>query len=190
MDKTLQTVLYYLEKDTRKQIDFLKFLGLSSSAISDWKTGKSTSYIKYMPKIAEYFSVSADMIINGYGMDIDTVPTPCKIPVIDTLPQTGASVTADNIKGYDCAFARFANEYFFFDNSNGKKYLIHRQNYADPGDFVLLRINGGTVGKMSISGDIAVFVSDDENSNVITLELSQISEYTAGVATEVRRALT
>lgn len=187
MDKILQTVLYYLEKDTRKQIDFLKYLGLSSSAISDWKTGKSTSYIKYLPKIADYFSVSADMIINGYGKDDETSFGMCKIPVVDTLPETGACVNADNVKGYDCAQVRFANEYFFFEQSAKIRYLIHRQNYADEGDTVLLKKDGGRVCKLSISGNVAVFVSDE--GSITTLEISQMSGYIAGVAKEVRRIL-
>ena len=186
MDKILQTVLYYLEKDTRKQIDFLKYLGLSSSAISDWKTGKSTSYVKYLPKIADYFSVSADMIINGYGKD-DMPFDMCKIPVVDTLPETGACVNADNVKGYDCAQVRFANEYFFFEQSEKVKYLIHRQNYADEGDTVLLKKDGGRMCKLSIGGSVAVFVFED--GSITTLEISQMSGYIAGVAKEVRRAL-
>lgn len=189
MDKILQTVLEYLKKDTRKQGEFLEYLGLSSSAVSDWKSGKSSSYLKYLPLIAEYFSVTVDMMINGYGTSYKDAPAPSKIPVINTLSKEGPCVTADNIVRYDCAYVRFSNEYFFFEDGESL-YLIHRQNYADDGDLVLLRTgNGAFIRRYRQSGEFAVFIPEGVKSNILTVSEERVSEFTAGVAVEVRRKL-
>lgn len=191
MDKILQTILEHLKKDTRKQGEFLEYLDLSSSTVSDWKTGKSSSYLKYLPLIAEYFSVTVDMMINGYTDSYKEAPAPCKIPVVQSIPKSGACVTADNIVRYDCACVRFSNEYFFFEEADTETvYLIHRQNYADPGDTVLLKTDlGGTVSKYKKGGSVAVFVSDGEQGDVFTADEDRLSEFIAGVAAEVRRKL-
>ncbi len=189
MDKILQTVLEYLKKDTRKQGEFLEYLGLSSSAVSDWKSGKSSSYLKYLPLIAEYFSVTVDMMINGYGDSYKDAPAPSKIPVINTLFKDGPCVTTDNIVRYDCAYVRFSNEYFFFEDGESL-YLIHRQNYADDGDLVLLRTeNGAFIRRYRQSGEFAVFITEDGRGDILTVSDEMLSEFTSGVVIEVRRKL-
>ena len=37
-----------------------EFLGLKKTAFSDWKSGKSNSYRKYLIEIADFFNVSLD----------------------------------------------------------------------------------------------------------------------------------
>ena len=187
MDKILQTVLEYLKKDTRRQGEFLDYLGLSSSAVSDWKSGKSSSYLKYLPMIADYFSVTVDMMINGYADAYSDAPAPSKIPVIKSLPEEGPCVTADNIEGYDCACVRFSNEYFFFDSGEGR-YLIHRQNYADDTNCVVVRKNGGFIARYRKSGELAVFIPDG-SGEVLAVDIDRSSEFISGVAIEVRRGL-
>ncbi len=187
MDKILQKVLEYLKKDSRRQGEFLDYLGLSSSAVSDWKSGKSSSYLKYLPLIADYFSVTVDMMINGYGDSFTDTPAPSKIPVIKVLPDNGPCVNADNIEGYDCAFVRFSNEYFFFQNTDAL-YLIHRQNYADDNDTVLVRKSGGFIGKYRTCGELAVFVPED-GGEVLAVSEDRSSEFISGVVTEIRRKL-
>ena len=189
MDKILQKVLEYLKKDSRRQGEFLDYLGLSSSAVSDWKSGKSSSYLKYLPLIADYFSVTVDMMINGYGDSYTDTPTPAKIPLIKALPSDGPCVNADNIEGYDCAFVRFSNEYFFFESGDAL-YLIHRRNYADDGDLVLLRTeNGAFIRRYRQSGDFAVFIPEDKEGEVFTVNGEMLSALTSGVVIEIRRKL-
>ena len=189
MDKILQTILEYLKKDTRRQGEFLEYLGLSSSAVSDWKSGKSSSYLKYLPLIAEYFSVTVDMMINDYGESYKDAPAPSKIPVVNMLFKNGPCVTADNIIRYDCAYVRFSNEYFFFESGDAL-YLIHRRNYADDGDLVLLRTeNGAFIRRYRQSGDFAVFIPEDKEGEVFTVNGEMLSALTSGVVIEIRRKL-
>ena len=38
-------------------------LGLNRQVVTDWKAGRSKSYKKYLPQIAEYFNVSIDYLL-------------------------------------------------------------------------------------------------------------------------------
>lgn len=48
-----------------KQIELTNHLGLSKNIFTDWKSGKNTSYMKYLPQIAEFFGVSVDYLIGN-----------------------------------------------------------------------------------------------------------------------------
>ncbi|HAN20405.1 MAG: hypothetical protein A2Y15_08610 [Clostridiales bacterium GWF2_36_10] len=44
---------------------FLSDMGLNRTILSDWKSGKSHSYMKYVKKIADYFNVSVDYLLGN-----------------------------------------------------------------------------------------------------------------------------
>ena len=41
------------------------YLGLKKTAFTDWKSGKSNSYRKYLIEIANFFNVSIDYLVYG-----------------------------------------------------------------------------------------------------------------------------
>ena len=49
----------------REQKELTDFLGLKKTAFSDWKSGKSNSYKKYIVEISEFFGVSLDYLVYG-----------------------------------------------------------------------------------------------------------------------------
>ncbi len=49
----------------REQQELTKYLKLNSVAFSEWKSGKSKSYRKYLIEIAEFFNVSIDYLVYG-----------------------------------------------------------------------------------------------------------------------------
>ncbi|MDE5772089.1 MAG: helix-turn-helix domain containing protein [Ruminococcus sp.] len=49
----------------REQKELTNYLGLNSVAFSEWKSGKSRSYRKYLIEIAEFFHVSLDYLVYG-----------------------------------------------------------------------------------------------------------------------------
>lgn len=55
------------ERGQRELTDFLK---LNKTAFTDWKSGKSNSYRKYLIEIAEFFNVSIDYLV--YGKEFHT----------------------------------------------------------------------------------------------------------------------
>lgn len=50
---------------TRDQKELTDFLNLKKSAFTDWKSGKSNSYRKYLIEISEFFNVSLDYLVYG-----------------------------------------------------------------------------------------------------------------------------
>lgn len=48
-----------------EQQELTKHLGLKKTAFTDWKSGKSNSYRKYLVEIAEFFNVSLDYLVFG-----------------------------------------------------------------------------------------------------------------------------
>lgn len=49
----------------REQQELTQYLGLKSAAFSEWKSGKSKSYRKYLIEISEFFGVSIDYLVYG-----------------------------------------------------------------------------------------------------------------------------
>lgn len=49
----------------REQRELTNYLGLNAVAFSEWKSGKSKSYRKYLIEISEFFNVSIDYLVYG-----------------------------------------------------------------------------------------------------------------------------
>ena len=61
--ETLQRIVKLLKSKNKKQKDLTDFLGITKNAFTNWKSGSNTSYIKYLPKIAEFLEVSVDALL-------------------------------------------------------------------------------------------------------------------------------
>ena len=44
-------------------MDLTDYLGISKNAFTNWKIGDNSSYMKHLPKIAEFFGVSVDYLL-------------------------------------------------------------------------------------------------------------------------------
>lgn len=62
---TLDKIKELLEKKGLKQKDLTDFLGLSKNAFTNWNNGNNNSYIKHLPKIAEFLGVSVDYLVGN-----------------------------------------------------------------------------------------------------------------------------
>jgi transcriptional regulator with XRE-family HTH domain len=62
MDKCVERIAILLSEkgDTNKNL--AEHLGIPATVISDWKRG-STSYLKYIAEMSDYFGVSADFLL-------------------------------------------------------------------------------------------------------------------------------
>ena len=60
---TLTKIITLLKEQNKKQKDLMDYLGLGKSAFTGWKSGKNTSYLKHIGKIAEFLGVSADYLL-------------------------------------------------------------------------------------------------------------------------------
>lgn len=59
----LDKITSLLKEQKRTQKELCTFLGLNQVAFSEWKSGKSKSYTKYLPQIAEFFGCSVDYLL-------------------------------------------------------------------------------------------------------------------------------
>ena len=63
MDNVLRNILELINERELTDIKFQKDLGFYDTMVSEWKNGKSKSYLKHLPRISEYFGVSADHLL-------------------------------------------------------------------------------------------------------------------------------
>lgn len=70
----LNRIIELLERNGRNQKELMDYLGIKKSAFTDWKAGKSRSYLKYASEIANYFDVTTDYLLRG-ETDIKEKPT-------------------------------------------------------------------------------------------------------------------
>ena len=59
----LNKILLLLEEKRLDQRDLSDYLGLSKNTMTGWKNGNNKSYMKHLPKIAEFFDVSVDYLL-------------------------------------------------------------------------------------------------------------------------------
>lgn len=69
---TLDRIIYLCKKYNKTQKDLTDYLGLEKSTFTSWKKGKTASYEKHINKIAEFFKVSTDYLLNDKD---STIPT-------------------------------------------------------------------------------------------------------------------
>ena len=60
---TLNKIIQILKERKIKQIELTNYLGVSKNIFTDWKSGRNASYIKHLPKIADFFGVSVDYLL-------------------------------------------------------------------------------------------------------------------------------
>ena len=60
---TLDKILSLLTEKGIQQKTFAENIGVTKHTITYWKNGRSKSYMKYIDKIADFFDVSADYLL-------------------------------------------------------------------------------------------------------------------------------
>lgn len=58
----LNKITELLQTSGRQQKDLCEYLGVSAKVYSQWKSGQTTSYKKYLPQIADYLGVTVDYL--------------------------------------------------------------------------------------------------------------------------------
>ena len=206
MDKTLHNILSLIGTKKGSQRRFTEALGLCPSAVGDWKSGKSRSYTRRLPQIAEYFGITVDNLIT------DAVPAknayPAEglkpVPVLGTI-KAGVPINAEqHNEGYEYAEVADPSEYFYLrvkgDSmigagiTDGSLVLVHRQNYADDGQIVacLLDEDYATLKRYRKRGGTVLLLPENPSYQPFILSSDDFecgSAAILGVATEVKKKL-
>lgn len=69
--EVLHKILRLLKEQNKKQMDLTNYLGISKNAVTNWKIGDNKSYMKHLPKIAEFFDVSVDYLLGKESPNIE-----------------------------------------------------------------------------------------------------------------------
>ena len=92
----LNRIISLLEIQHKTQKDLTDYLGVQNTTFTKWKAGDNTSYMKYLPKIATFLSVSADYLITGEPPEQKINP-----PEIEQSVSSEEKKKAPLVWGYD-----------------------------------------------------------------------------------------
>lgn len=68
MSEVAKRIFELLDSRNIEQQELAEYLGLKKQSISEWRAGRTHSYKKYINKIAEFFGVSTDYLLNTENM--------------------------------------------------------------------------------------------------------------------------
>ena len=67
--EVLTKILTLLDERHIQQKNLSDYLGLSKNTMTGWKNGNNNSYMKHLPKIAEFFGVTVDYLLGNEKRD-------------------------------------------------------------------------------------------------------------------------
>ena len=88
MDKTLERITEVCKSKGVRQHELATAIGFDRSNISLWKMGKSTSYRKYLPEIANYLGVTVAYLVGEEATlpdNITSLPKTKKVPLLGDI---------------------------------------------------------------------------------------------------------
>ena len=93
---TLDKILSLLTEKGIQQKTFAENIGVTKHTITDWKNGRSKSYMKYIDKIADYFNVSTDYLLGNKTHS--EVPDPLFLEELNGLTESELKDVKEYIK--------------------------------------------------------------------------------------------
>lgn len=64
--EVLDRIIQLLKENNKRQVELTDYLGISKNAVTNWKIGDNASYMKHLPKIAEFLGVSVDYLLGTH----------------------------------------------------------------------------------------------------------------------------
>lgn len=95
--EVLNNIIQLLKHNKRKQNELTDYLGISKNAFTNWKNGDNTSYMKHLPKIAEFLGVSVDYLL---GNDAPTDKTVFTYALYNEITHDLTQEQIDQLKKY------------------------------------------------------------------------------------------
>lgn len=89
---TLHKILDAMWKQGLSDIDFCKAVGINKSSVTDWKKGKTKSYMRHIPKIAEVLGVSEEYLLVGVKMPMPEQFDRFSQEILDLTPEERSKV--------------------------------------------------------------------------------------------------
>lgn len=161
---TIDRILKLMENHQMKQADLARVTEARSSSVSDWLNRKSTSYTKYLDKIANHFGVTTDYLLTGKEsaakLPDGAIPVDAsmfvKIPIIGSVRCGEPMFAESNIEDYEYTYIESlrGGGNFFYLRAKGDSMINAGIN---EGDLLLIRaqsdVNSGDIAIININGD-------------------------------------
>ena len=176
-----------------------KETGISASTFTDWKNGRSVPKADKLKKIADYFGVSLDYLLNGAPELLPAQER--KIPIIGEIRAGSPIITNESLLGYETAAVDETDDYFYLKVQgdsmknigmvHGSLVLFRKQQYADDGDVVACLVGGdsATVKRFRRSQRNVYLLPENEDYSPIHLTTDDFESGEArilGVAREIK----
>ncbi len=182
------TTVYRVAKET----------GITASTFSDWKSGRSMPKAEKLKKIAAFFDVSLEELIDGSRA---TAPSGKQIPIIGEIRAGAPIITNETILGYEYADVDEREDFFYLKVNgdsmknigmvDGSLVLFRKQQYAENGDIVACLVGGdsATVKRFQKNQKNIYLIPENDDYDPIRLTTDDFEAGEArilGVALEVK----
>ena len=176
-----------------------KSTGIPASTFTDWKNGRSVPKTEKLKKIAAYFGVSIEVLLDGGAPRHSGKEK--QIPIIGEIRAGSPIITNETLLGYEYAEVEDSDEYFYLQVCgdsmknigmiHGSLVLFRKQQYAEEGDVVACLVGGdsATVKRFHRSGRSIELIPENEDYSPIRLTTDDFESGDArilGIAREVK----
>ncbi len=176
-----------------------KSTGIPASTFTDWKNGRSIPKAEKLKKIAAYFDVPLELLLDGERSAY--VGRKKLIPIIGEIRAGSPIITEETLLGYESAEVEDTDDYFYLkvlgDSMknigmvDGSLVLFHKQQYAEDGDIVACLVGGdsATVKRFHRTQKTIYLIPENEEYEPIRLSTDDFESGEArilGIAREVK----
>lgn len=166
----LTRIFELLDEAHMEQKQFALILGTTDKTVSAWRTGRSKSYTKYLPQIAEALGTTTEYLLTGNGPKKKTAPTGVsdsdtvlpkgaehidlgtfhRIPILGRISAGLPLYAEQHIEGYTVTDLNGQAEYFALivhgDSMNalgindGYRIIVRRQDTVENGEVAVVMV--------------------------------------------------
>lgn len=172
MNDILLRTFKLLSEQRLEQKDLAEAINVKPQVISDWKSGKTKSYTKYIDQIASFFGVSVDYLLGKSPVRHNTMEilrtdssSYVPVPVVGSVAAGYTALAETDIIGYELVDTSVLTDGYEY------AWLKVKGDSMAPlileGDLVLIRLQ-----EEVDSGDLAVVIVDEEDGVIKRVQYS------------------
>ena len=148
---------FYLKKQSKTQKELTDYLGITKNSFTEWKAGRTKSYLKFLPQIAQFFKISVDELC-GIKKESVTVVDEGKhifmIPVFESVSAGFGAYPDGEIQSYmpmfvqsvgeakETIMVRVEGDSMYPKIEDGSLVQVHRQTSVDSGQIAVVIVDG------------------------------------------------
>lgn len=188
----LARIFELVDEAHMEQKQFASILGTTDKTVSAWRTGRSKSYTKYLPQIAEALGTTTEYLLTGNGpkqkkavSESDTalpkgaehidLGTFHRIPILGRISAGLPLYAEQHIEGYTVTDLNSGAEYFALivhgDSMNalgindGYRLIVRRQDEVENGEVAVVMVGDedATVKRFYATGDTITLLPQSTN---------------------------